>query len=74
MSRQARNDAIDHVFDSEFPVPARGSEREKEADDDEMKPDSEYARGRRTGKGPSQVRHQDWEMYEPDRIEHDRVL
>lgn len=42
---------------------ARGPEREKEADDDEMKPDSEYARGRRTGKGLSQDRHQDWEMY-----------
>lgn len=44
------NDAIDDVFGSEFSLSTRGSMCGKEADHDEMKPDSEYARGRRTGK------------------------
>jgi hypothetical protein len=53
LSRQLANDAIDEfsVPNSRTPRGAPSEEKKpKRRGDDEMKPDSEYARGRRTGK------------------------
>lgn len=58
------------TFRFRIPSSSAGLRIGKEADDDKMKPDSEYAHGRRTGKVSSQDLHHDWEIYE----EFDRVL